>query len=796
MSEGFGRAAIRRMMRTARLWIWLGLAVVFGLVLGLFPLFGTLGYELALAAAVFSAICGLDLGAALARHVMWTPPGVVRNGYPARALAATTLTASGLAVAISIVPAVICAVRGIWIPTCDWAFGLVSYLAMPLATAALAGALGHAIGVAAGVRERSLLRPHRSTVLALLPLLVLALAGLWRFYAAPPVFIYNPIIGYFPGNLYDENVTLGMPIVWSRLEQLLWLVTIVSVVASRLDVPKFRAVLHAPRPAAPRGLALALAIVCFSAATFMHVHGGTLGYAVDASDIEEVLDGRIETAHFVIHYARTPEIEKDIALIAADHEFRYAQAVAQLGAAPPGKLTSFYFGDHLQKGRWMGARDVEMAKPWRREIYLDHRAYPHPSLRHEIAHAVASEFGDPIFGVASRRILGVPMLVSPGLIEGLAVAVDWPAGYERLTPHESVRAMQVMGLTPTISELLSLRFLAVSSARSYVTAGSFLRYLLDTYGAAKLRALYHSGGEFDEAYGKSVTELENEWRTMIGKIELPADIIEGTRERFRGGSVFARPCPHAIAARREQAAFANSQGDHAHAVALMREVCGDAPEEPSHRLRLVDYLASGTTAEKTEAMAILKTVSDDSQTTSSLRADALDRLGRIAATRGDLKLAIELVEKARTMPIDPSQHRQYDAESLALHDEGPDGAALRGYFFGSNGLIDQKQWAMLAILAAPGDGFGHYLLGLQHISTDNWKEAAEELDTALGFGLPGSLFTKNAARKLVFAAYRAKDGGRMHRAIDTLRGPGMAETDRLLADDWAQRLTFDATGHL
>src|SRR5678809_1138996 len=100
-----------------------------------------------------------------------------------------------------------------------------------------------------------------------------------------------------------------------------------------------------------------------------------------------------------------------------------------------------------------------MAKPWRREIYLDHRAFPHSSLRHEIAHAIASAFGDPIFGVAAQRTLGVPTLISPGLVEGLAVALDWPGGYERLTPHESVRAMQAMGFTPTISELLSLRFL-------------------------------------------------------------------------------------------------------------------------------------------------------------------------------------------------------------------------------------------------------------------------------------------------------------------------------------------------
>src|SRR5207302_2234366 len=114
-----------------------------------------------------------------------------------------------------------------------------------------------------------------------------------------------------------------------------------------------------------------------------------------------------------IYYANTPEIAARIDRIARDHELRYAQVVAQLGVAPAGKLTSYYFRDGDQKARWFGARNVEMTKPWRREIYVDDQPFPHPSLRHEIAHAVASEFGDPLFGVSTERVLGVsvPFLV-------------------------------------------------------------------------------------------------------------------------------------------------------------------------------------------------------------------------------------------------------------------------------------------------------------------------------------------------------------------------------------------------
>jgi hypothetical protein len=772
-----------------RVWIWGGLAIAIGIGLGFVPLFGVLGFEHALVIAAFAVVSGLDLGASRARDAQASDGALVsRAGYAARTVLRGVLVTCGLAAAIAIIPGIAAAIHGIWAPTCDWWFGLKAFALMPLPSAVFGAATGHALAIAVGRRSTSRWYPHRSTWLAVVaPIVVLSGLGFWRFYREPPVFIYNALIGYFPGNMYDENIRLGMPLVWSRLEQLALVIALVAAVTSRIDVPTYRVQWREPRPNRGSFAVIAIMVVAASGAIVLHLRAGDLGYATNAEDIQEALGGRLETEHFVIYYAKTPEIEKDLDVIAEDHELRYAEVVTEIGAAPEGKLESYYFANTTQKGMLFGARNVEMAKPWRHAIYVDHRAFPHSSLRHEIAHAVASAFGDPIFGLAAKH--GV--MISPGLVEGLAVALDWPGGYDRLTPHEAVRVMQVMGVQPSIRELLSINFFTISPARSYQTAGSFLHFLLEKYGPAKLRALYRSGGEFAETYGVPLSDLENQWREMIAKIELPADVIEGTKERFRGGSVFARPCPHAIAARREQAAAALGRGDRAGAVTLLRVVCADAPDEPRHRIELGDVLSVGNAAEVTEARALWTAVAGDEQITSTLRAEAFEHM---AGRADDDATRLALIERARKLPLNIDERRQLDAKAFVLKHEGPAAAALQMYFFGK--ADDVIANATAATLAEPELGLGHYLLGLQKTNAGEWAVSAVELDRSLAKGLPGLSFQRNAARRLAVAAYRSKQPALVEHAIAFMRGPETTETDHLLADDWQRRLDFDAHGHL
>jgi hypothetical protein len=764
---------------------WLAAILVQALVAGQLPIVGVLGYELALWAAVVASFAGLDLGAAYTRHRRRYVPEP-RGGVLHLAAEAILLTWIPL-----LAWAGISAIRGLWTPTCDWGFGFFSFLAMPLAGGALAAASGVAIGLVVG--------SHR--VLGTLAPIVVALGlvgvGLARFYAAPPVFSYSPLVGFFPGNLYDERIELGAALGWARLEAALWILSSLAAIACFL-VPgalRWKRPVHfGRRQLATAGVALGAGL----GAAVLHHHSGVLGYAVEARDIQRALAGRIETAHFVIHYADTVEIRRDIKLIADDHELRFAQVTAALGIAPHRKIHSYYFASGAQKAELMGARDVEMAKPWRREIYVEHRAFPHGSLRHEIAHIVAAEFGDPWFRVSARSVAGLPLLVNPGLIEGLAVAADWPGGYDReFTPHQATRAMQELGFTPSIDALLSLRFLSLSSARSYTTAGSFVRFLLERHGAKALRALYESGGDFSGSYGIPAATLQREWREMIEQIALRPEEIEATRERFRQVGVFSRPCPHAIASRRARAYEAVGRGDRAQGISLLREVCEDAPLEPRYRMELGDVLARGNDRDRREANELWGEIERSAQVTSSLRAEAMERLASDAAARGDRQGALTKILEALQLPLDDAQRRQLEAKRLSLEHVGPAGEMLRSYFFPPPGAPgDPRQWATRAAELEPELGLALYLRGLRQGDDASWKAMANDLAGALELGLPGRSFVRNAARRLAVSAYRAEDPARVQQAIETLDRADMTETDHLLAKDWRQRLQFAASGRL
>jgi hypothetical protein len=117
--------------------------------------------------------------------------------------------------------------------------------------------------------------------------------------------------------------------------------------------------------------------------------------------------------------------------------------------------------------------------------------------------------------------------------EGVAVAHQTDPVQGILTPrwngtdlHVLARQYDAAGRLPALSSLLrSQDFFNVDANVMYPCAGSFVRYLIDTHGLARLKQ-YFGAAAFDDAasvtesrflaaYGSSLSSVWNEWLTWI-----------------------------------------------------------------------------------------------------------------------------------------------------------------------------------------------------------------------------------------------------------------------------------------
>jgi tetratricopeptide (TPR) repeat protein len=758
------------------------------------PLFGVLGFEFSFVMALLASLAGADLGSTLVRRARArSVPALQRSLETRRAIAHLLLGVAAIVTAALILPVLIVSLNAVWVRNCDWWFGIECYLFLPLLSGSLAGWMGALCALAV---------PERRRLAALLPFAVLALSvllSLIHFYRSPAVFSYNPFAGYFPGNLYDEDIDLRAPFYWARLFQLVCVAAGCALLGLLLDVPGLR-LCRAPRPQRSRrspGLALALSL---GGALWLWHHSGALGFSVSVDDVEEALSGRYESEHFILRFPPDQQTARDAPLIAEDHEFRRAQLVRDFGVDPPGKITSFYFDSAEQKFRLMGARNVYMAKPWRNEVYINQQAFPHPVLRHEIGHVMAGSFGDPWFHVAARRLLGIPLFFNVGLIEGIAVAGDWPDHFDKvLTPHQSVKALGSLGMRPPVERLFSPGFLEFSSARSYTVAGSYLRFLIDRFGIDRVKVLYHSGGDFESAFGRSQTQVSAEWQQLIDETEVPEEAILAIEERFRSPGIFKRPCPHALARARRRMAHQQGLGHLADAIETARQTCKDTGNDPRYLLMLASLLSRQD--DPSEARKIYLDIADaDEHISASLRAMALFELVDLAMHSGQTDDADALLERLEAMPLDDNSRRRAVVEREVLHHSGPAGRALRDIFWGPRlgELLDPVVVVGLAAEAAalePESALAHYLIGRQLTNRNDPDAACRSLLRALG-GQLHPLVERESARLLAIAAYRAGRYDDVIRAAAILVRADQPQVTRLSGYDWLERVQWKRSGSL
>ena len=764
-------------MRVERGWAIVLFAV--GAALCFVPLFDVLGYEWCLTMALVSSLAGAHLGAAAVwrqRHERAPSAVTAAEAHAGRAVAALWGSATLRAWAGLVAPLLAILANALRVRNCDVGAGIGWFVMLPMCSAAM----GAGAGVVAG-----LVRPwkRRAAATALgFGIVVGSIAlGVWRFYAAPPIFGYDPFVGYFAGTLYDEDVAIGSAFLWARLYHATLLAAALAICARQLD----GATLALGRAWWPerRGVR-ALTLVLVAGGIGLWLARAPLGFALSADDVARRLGAERRTAHFVFHYSPTGPYAKDIAVYAEDAELRWSELGALFGKAPPPPVHAFLFDNAGQKRALMGAAHTFIAKPWRREIYLQHDAWPQDVTWHELAHVFAGQYGDSIFGVSRRGLR-----FNVGLIEGIAVAASWAGN--PLTPHQIVKVLRDAGIVDgnTLASVMGPRFFGINAAQAYNVAGSFCRFLIDTRGMDKLERLFHAAGSessWREIYGVDFAALRDEWLRMLDAQTVPPVERAVALERLKRPSVFGRPCAHAQALLKNQARAAATAGDRARSLAIWDSVCKDDDSTENALDRVEAIVAAGDYARAAAELTRLQARADEVS-----RAKLLMLEGDVAVLRGetpkyDAVAALPLEEstaRLATVKRDVSHWPPSEARTTLLQIL----AAPAGTRDAALDLVALQKLSD----AQPDNALLHYLLGRQLYARGRFADAADELGRSLAGPLPDGRFIREAVKMRAMALFRLGKRAEAREIFQAMSfDPNAPEGVRLEAKEWVARCDF------
>jgi hypothetical protein len=696
------------------------------------PLADHLGYELAELVALAAGMFGGAPGIAAAR---------IERESSTRALARALwfcLQALGI-------PLVIILLNGLRRPACDPLGALPLYLLLAVPSAALACTLGVACGF---------LLPRRAGWLYAAVFAASLAQALLPVVRGPQVFAFHHLGGMYPGPIYDEDIGTSAALWLFRACTLLYAGACAG--AALLAGP--------PRPRRRGAIAL---VLCGGAALWFSLQAERLHWKASTSRLDEDLGGRIETEHLILHFPREKK-DEERALLARDAEVDVRAVAGFFGVAPREKIDVYLYRSAEEKRTLIGAAETSFTKPWLRQIHTNDAPAPHPILRHELVHAVGAQIASGPWGVPGG------LLPQMALVEGVAVAGDWPPG--EFTLHEEARALRELKLLPDLTRLFRPGlFYAESGARAYTAAGSFLRFVWERRGA----------GEIDRVYAQSAARdllpLVAGYLAFLDALREPPRAVALASQQYSAPAILRKRCPHEVAALQRQAQAARDPRQGAELWTRCAELSADDPSVllALRRAQLAAKDDAGAAATEARAFAHPKL-------SQPLRARLLTDSGDAAWKAGDATRALARYQEAALLPQSEAAERGLSARLKAVRDPAT-WPALRPLL----AEADTAPEVLLRIrdldLQRPRDGLPAYLLAKQMQNRGAWAECASFADSALRRELPGPMFVQEGLRMKGIAAWHLGDRGAA-RAAFTALGKDAPAGRALEVERWMEKL--------
>lgn len=704
---------------------------------GFIPLFGGPGYEHAIATglllpSVVAIVTALDTSRDPTSALDRLGRGVVIG-----------LAYAGISIATSLVHAARIGVCEIW--------GALLYFFL---TAGLGCVMGGAWGALAGGLVTGWKRRRLGAALVgFAGPLACIVVSLYRYWSSPMIFAFDPFVGYFSGSLYDTVIEPGTSLLTYRLGSLATLMAF-ACIAAAID-ERFPASTRLALRILGGITALASLSITFAGTKLNHFH--------TSESIAKDLGAEKRGARCDVLYPSTTS-EQAANLLVKDCDEDVAQVEAALGTVFPDRIKAIFFRDAEDKRRLMGAANVYIAKPWRKEVYLQLNNYPHPVLAHELAHVIAGGFGPGPFKVAGG------LLPNPGLVEGIAVFAA--PDDEDLTDLQWARAMKEIGILPPMSRVFSLSFLGDASSKSYTLAGAFVSWVAETWGKETVRRWYQ-GDDITALTKKDWPTLDREFVAALAKVSLPDEAASFAKAKFARPGIFGRKCPHLVDALRREADVCRDSQRFDEAIATYRKVLAKDPQDWASQKDIA--VIQRRHRDKAEGRAALERfIADEKKVPRTFRDRAEEALADADFIDGAHEEAAKHYDSLAKRSLDEDMARTYEIKALGARDPAAR-AALQALLLG-----DQKHGADLFLGGVElgtwngkdtPSALASYLIGRNLVTRGFYEAGAKHLDAALAERAPNARVLRETLRQRAIAACALRDRVALDKARSWIEGP-------------------------
>jgi hypothetical protein len=524
-----------------------GILLLASLVCTQVPLLNYLGYESSFTFAILISILSGILTIRWVHQAWYSFAG--DHAVEVQATMGTFWSSLRWEFVLLFIPLVVLSANALFVKNCSYTEGLAFFFLLPVVSVCFSSGLGLFCAV----------HYRKGKTMFFLMFIATFAYSLALGYFTPAIFSYNFFYGFFPGLTYDEALEPTWTLLLFRSVTLflaalfVWLAYLLVTHGSPTHTVRTKGVmllrlLWDPARRIPT-------VFMFLGLVLLYIFRCPLGFESTGGYIRSQLGERFESDHFVLVYAPGSYSPDEIQQVAADHEFRLWQIMRTFALLHQPKITSYIYPSADAKARAIGTATTNIAKPWLNELHTTKQSLD-ATLKHELVHVVAGRFGLPI----------IRANFSTGLVEGLAMAVEWDWGNRTL--HQYAAAMRRFNVAPDIKRLMTFAgFASNSSSVSYVMTGSFCRYLIDRYGIRLMVQLYGSGN-YLQTYGRSLDDLIGEWHAYLDRIPVPESDRGVVDVLFRRPAIFEKVCARVIGQRNIAAASALGARDYASAERL------------------------------------------------------------------------------------------------------------------------------------------------------------------------------------------------------------------------------------